>query len=152
MCGLTLFADTFSDVDRDATDFFVKSRQQQKSLGEIIDKLSSRLGEQALYTLSAVDDHRPEKAWKKSFFDHREPLSQQWPTRPLWLLPTPLPVSPACNRSLTLENNAERIETGWWDTNDVRRDYFIAIDSSGARYWVYRNRGQTALFMHGIFA
>jgi len=152
VCGLSLLADTFSDVDRDATDFFVKSRQQQKTLGEIVDKLSSRLGEQALYTLSTVDDHRPEKAWKKSFIEDREPPLRQWPSRPLWLLPDPLPISPARQRSLILENEAERIETGWWDKDDVRRDYFVATDTGGARYWVYRERGGQGLYMHGIFA
>ncbi|MEM7257132.1 MAG: DNA polymerase Y family protein [Pseudomonadota bacterium] len=151
VCGLSLFADTFSDIDRDAADFFVKSRQQQKTLGEIVDKLSSRLGENALYTLAAVDDHRPEKAWKKSFIDAQESPLPPWPSRPLWLLSEPVPVTHS--RSLTLTSTAERIETGWWDTNDVRRDYFIATDKQGARFWVYRDRGrQDTLFMHGIFA
>jgi protein ImuB len=154
VCGLSLFADTFSDIDRDAADFFVKSRQQHKTLGELVDKLGSRLGEEALYTLSTVDEHRPEKAWEKSaFVETQEASSQHWPQRPLWLLSEPQPIPPARNRTLTLEENAERIESGWWDKDDVRRDYFIATDKQGARYWVYRDRSrQNLLFMHGIFA
>ncbi len=153
VCGLSLFADNFSNIDRDAADFFIKSRQQQKTLGEIIDKLSSRLGDEALYTLSAVDDHRPEKAWRKSFIDEHSKQLPQWPQRPLWLLPEPQPIPPARNHSFTIESTAERIETGWWESDDVRRDYFVAIDKQGARYWVYKDRcRQEQWFMHGIFA
>ncbi len=153
VCGLRLLADTFSEIDRDASDFFVKSRQQQKSLGEIIDKLSSRLGKEALYILASVDDHRPEKAWKKSYPDTHEETLKQWPERPLWLLEQPKAVSPDLYRRLSIESNAERIETGWWETEDVRRDYFLVIDQQGARYWAYNKRGDSStLFIHGVFA
>jgi len=54
VCGLHLLADTFSEIERDAADLFVKSRRQQKSLGEVIDKLSSRLGNEAVYTLQSL--------------------------------------------------------------------------------------------------
>lgn len=153
VCGLQLLADTFSEIDRDASDFFVKSRQQQKSLGEIIDKLSSRLGKGALYTLATVDDHRPEKAWKKSTPDTREETLKQWPERPLWLLEQPRAVSPDLYRRLSIESNAERIESGWWETDDVRRDYFLVCDQQGTRYWAYKKReDDSTLFIHGLFA
>ena len=32
----------------------------------------------------------------------------------------------------------ERIESGWWDGADVRRDYYVASDARGARLWIYR--------------
>ena len=151
VCGLRLFADTFSDIDRDAADFFVKSRQQQKSLGEIIDKLCSRLGKDALYTLATVDDHRPEKAWKKSFIDIPDESMDEWPSRPLWLLKQPVQLQPG--RSITVESDAERIETGWWENTDVRRDYFLISDHNGTRYWAFKNRSDNnTLFIHGIFA
>jgi protein ImuB len=147
--GLHLSASTFCEIERDASDFFLKSRSQQKSLGEVIDKLTSRLGDDAIYTLAEVDEHRPEKAWKKSSPEVSEKLVGNWPQRPLWLLEAPKPVT----KTLQLEGDAERIETGWWDSNDVRRDYFIAKDRHGTRYWVFRDRGkQDSLFIHGIFS
>ena len=161
VCGLHLFADTFSDVDRDAADFFVKSRQQQKSLGEVIDQLCSRLGKEALYTLTTVDDHRPEKAWKKSFIDLPSDSAGDWPSRPLWLLKQPLQMQSDYH---TVDSSAERIETGWWEASDVRRDYFLIQDNNGTRYWAFRNRSQArdqtnnrsprsnTVFIHGIFA
>jgi protein ImuB len=96
-----------------------------------------------------VDEHRPEKAWKKSFPEIKEEPADNWPQRPLWLLETPKPVT----TNLQFEGDAERIETGWWDSNDVRRDYFVGKDRHGTRYWVFRDRGkQDSLFIHGIFA
>jgi protein ImuB len=44
----------------------------------------------------------------------------------------------------------ERIESGWWDGDDAKRDYFIARLSDGALGWVYREEGQW--FLHGLFA
>ncbi len=155
VCGLHLVADTFSDVDRDAADFFVKSRQQQKSLGEIVDKLCSRLGKDSLYTLAAVDDHRPEKAWKKSFIDLPAEPHSEWPSRPLWLLKQPVPMQSGRYQQITLDSDAERIETGWWEESDVRRDYFLIQDNNGTRYWAFRNRNQSdnsAVYIHGVFA
>ena len=153
VCSLHLIANTFSEIEHDAADFFIKSRQQQKSLGEVIDTLSSRLGKNTLYTLSSVDDHRPEKAWKKSPPDNSvEPL-MHWPERPLWLLREPRAVSTDLYRRLSIESDAERIETGWWETEDVRRDYFMVCDQRGTRYWVYKKRDDNnTLFIHGVFA
>ncbi len=151
--GLHLLADTFSEIERDAADLFVKSRRQQNSFGEVIDKLCSRLGHDALYTLSTVDDHRPEKAWKKSAPESRQDRDSNWPDRPLWLLQQPRPVTPALWQRLSLEGDAERIETGWWDNTDVRRDYYLYRDDRGTRYWAYRQRGKSnELFIHGIFS
>ena len=31
----------------------------------------------------------------------------------------------------------ERIESGWWDEHDQRRDYYIVETRSGQRAWVF---------------
>lgn len=153
VCSLHLLADTFSEIERDAADFFVKSRRQQKGLGEVIDKLCSRLGKDALFTLAAVDDHRPEKAWKKTPPDTREENPGHWPERPLWLLKKPEAVSAELYQRLSITGSTERIETGWWEQEDVRRDYFLACNEHGTRYWAYKNRADSnTIFIHGIFA
>lgn len=154
VCGLHMLADVFSAIERDGADFFHKSQRQQKSLGEVIDKLCGRLGQDALHTLLTVEDHRPEKAWKISFpessVDQRvTDHSAHWPQRPLWILDTPQ----VTNRRLHRVSSIERIETGWWDNTDVRRDYFIANDNNGTRYWVFKLRdGSDELYIHGFFA
>lgn len=77
--------------------------------------------------------------------------------RPLWLLVTPQPLveidaKPYLRGPLALVAGPERIESGWWDGNDVRRDYFIAQDIDRSLLWVYRDPGAAGWFLHGLFA
>jgi protein ImuB len=79
------------------------------------------------------------------------------PARPLWLLPVPRLLDerdglPRKRGALRLMGEAERIETGWWDGGEVARDYYTAIDSRGARLWVFREREPPhRWFLHGMF-
>jgi protein ImuB len=70
------------------------------------------------------------------------------PPRPVWLLPHPQPLRA---RIVHLHGEAERIESGWWDGDDVRRDYFVADLDSGQRAWLYRDASQEWM-VHGWFA
>lgn len=79
-------------------------------------------------------------------------------TRPLWLLPEPRPLAEAASQPcyqdgpLTLIAGPERIESGWWDGGDIRRDYFVAQTAEQATLWIYRERRQPGgWFLHGIF-
>jgi protein ImuB len=45
----------------------------------------------------------------------------------------------------------ERIETGWWRGEDVRRDYYAAATDRGNRFWVFRRRDDDRWFLHGSF-
>ena len=46
----------------------------------------------------------------------------------------------------------ERIETGWWDGREVRRDYFQTRAEDGAKLWVYRERrAPQHWYVHGLF-
>ena len=106
---------------------------QAEALARLVERLRARLGENAVQGLDAVADHRPERAWHA-----REPGNGDgaWITwrpsaRPLWLLNTPRPLAqiremPQHEGPLTLMTTAERIESGWWDGDDVQRDYFVA--------------------------
>ncbi|MGH8295322.1 MAG: hypothetical protein ACRETZ_07485 [Steroidobacteraceae bacterium] len=77
--------------------------------------------------------------------------------RPLWLLSKPRRLDekgglPRRRGALRLLGEAERIETGWWDGGEVARDYYTAIDSRGARLWVFREReAPHRWFLHGVF-
>ena len=73
--------------------------------------------------------------------------------RPLWLLETPRRIEPGSGRGGRLEISPrfERIESGWWDGEDTRRDYHVARGAQGIRYWVYREHGARDWFIHGIF-
>ena len=81
------------------------------------------------------------------------PDRQESASRPLWLLETPRRIEPGSGgrECLEISPHFERIESGWWDGGDVRRDYYVARGESGVRYWVYREHGTRDWFIHGIF-
>jgi len=130
----------------------------------LIERLRARLGESAVAGLCAVADHRPERAWHPCQPAERTaaPLvggSDRDPNRvlPLWLLkePRPLPHQdgrPYLGGPLEAESGPERIESGWWDGQAITRDYFVARDPHGARFWIYRDLGDaSAWYLHGVF-
>ena len=83
-----------------------------------------------------------------------------WP-QPLWLLSSPQPLmerngrpcGPHDSKPLQLVAGPERIEAGWWDGGDVRRDYFIALDAGARWCWIFRRQDNSAgWFIHGWFS
>jgi len=138
----------------------------------LVEHLRARLGNEAVYGITPVSEHRPEHAWRVA-----EPaLSANVgsaaslaaaPTmsscdaatqRPLWLLHAPQELAaqrgrPQHHGRLELLAGPERIESGWWDGGDIQRDYYVAKDSAGSRLWIYREcDGDRRWFLHGIFA
>ncbi len=130
--------------------------QRHEALADLMDRLVARLGPQAVQGLACHADHRPELASR--------PVSDQpasappSPPRPLWLVDPPEALReihgrPQRDGALALAAGPERIESGWWDGGDARRDYFIAIDSAGRRLWIFRDpRPPGGWFLHGVFA
>jgi protein ImuB len=55
-----------------------------------------------------------------------------------------------------LRDGPERIESGWWDGADVRRDYYVADTPAGETVWIYRDHrfgiDDGEWFLHGFFA
>ncbi|HXI35839.1 MAG TPA: DNA polymerase Y family protein, partial [Burkholderiales bacterium] len=67
--------------------------------------------------------------------------------RPLWLLEPPRPLGAA---QFALLAGPERIECGWWDGDEAKRDYFIGRAADASLVWLYRQ--DDGWFVHGIFA
>jgi protein ImuB len=77
--------------------------------------------------------------------------------RPVWLLHEPQPLGHFMqSHPWVLRDGPERIESGWWDGGDVRRDYFVADTPYGATAWIYRDHRYAIddgeWFLHGLFA
>jgi protein ImuB len=122
----------------------------------IIDHLRARLGVDAVYSVASYPDPRPEGAWRACEPGAATPRSVH-AQRPLWLLEPPRKLldredRPVLEGPLTLMSGPERIEGGWWDGNDVARDYFVARDERGRCFWIYRQRQQDGWFLQGIFS
>ncbi|MBP8097789.1 MAG: DNA polymerase Y family protein [Arenimonas sp.] len=115
------------------------------------ERLRARLGEDALYQLANHPDPRPEQSLRRSAQLIREPDALLLPPRPTWLLPRPMPLR---DHSLQILAGPERIESGWWDGGDVRRDYYVVQTSLGQRAWAFLPAGVSdgAWMLHGWFA
>jgi protein ImuB len=77
--------------------------------------------------------------------------------RPVWLLAEPEMLRAADLQrlregALILEEGPERIESGWWDGRGVARDYYIARQVHGARWWIFQERHTQEWYLHGVFA
>ncbi|NOV28767.1 DNA polymerase Y family protein [Methylomonas sp. ZR1] len=113
----------------------------------VLDQLQARLGHQALKFPGAQADHRPERAMTVA--PNQLTANPDLAPRPLWLLTNPEPVRLS---GLSLLSLAERIESGWWDDQPIRRDYHSAQDISGRRLWIYRDlNAKQQWFVHGLF-
>ena len=113
----------------------------------LLDRLHARLGTDGIAGLAPAADHRPERSWNWTSPGTSSTVTETRP-RPLWLLPEPRP----CRRdALRLEQGPERIESGWWDGRDCRRDYWIARDRHGRRLWVFHeHQPGCGWFLHGL--
>ncbi len=77
--------------------------------------------------------------------------------RPLWLLDEARPLGVVFEaKPWILRDGPERIESGWWDGRDCRRDYFVAETPQGEIVWIYRDHrygtDDGEWFLHGLFA
>jgi len=124
--------------------------QQAQPWEQLRERLRARLGDQAVTGLSAVADHRPEQAWQANEVGQWSSLCVTPGSRPGWLLATPTVLN---EQAYQVHGQAERIESGWWDGADVRRDYYRIETREGLRGWAYRDLGQGGpLWLQGWFS
>jgi protein ImuB len=124
--------------------------KQAQPWEQLRERLRARLGDDAVKGLRAEADHRPECAWQAA--EQGAPASLQAPpgSRPGWLLAQPQALD---SHGHTLLSQAERIESGWWDGGDVRRDYYRIETREGLRGWAYHDLAQPGpLWLQGWFA
>lgn len=163
---ITLSAPALLPLPAADVDCFKTRHASHGTMSELVERLSARLGREVVRGLTLVADHRPERAWRYTEPDPGQtqpPLPSvlfSVPERPLWLLPAPIALSirdgqPWLDGTLTLAPDRERIESGWWEGTDVRRDYRIAHDREGARFWIYRELGKNKnenWWLQGVFS
>jgi protein ImuB len=152
----------------EAGDLFVLDRRRTSAVPQLVERLRARLGAEAVHGLCLVPEHRPEAAQKHGdipLVSRRPPLARatdlqtgECPhlSRPVWLLAEPQRLAggerPCHEGPLEIEAGPERIESGWWDGRDVRRDYYVARTPAGTRLWIFRERRtQGGWFLHGVF-
>ena len=127
---------------------FRDARAAGEDWTRLVERLAARLGGGAVHGLAVHSEHRPELAWRATEPGAKvaPPIEPPGP-RPLWLLEQPRRLGEG---EFALLAGPERIESGWWDGNEVRRDYYIARSGDGSLAWVYRT--VDGWYQHGIFS
>ncbi|GGC10900.1 hypothetical protein GCM10011352_41740 [Marinobacterium zhoushanense] len=136
-----------SELDEKSNGNLFAPGRSQSSVDELISRLCSRLGADAVRPLQYHADHRPESVLN-SLLCSREPPPVAM-KRPGWLLHRPQYLPAVQRRRLELLSGPERISSGWWD-QAVVRDYFVARWPDGRCGWLYRDP-DGRWFIHGWF-
>lgn len=168
-CALDLRANALLPYTPRLGSWLPGAREQAIGRERLLERLSARLGKERVFGIALADDHRPERDWRavgnwspasaratpRRSSDGGNPSSSP---RPTWLLPRPHRLltrdgTPTLQGELSLRVGPERIEAGWWEGEEARRDYFVATNARGERYWIYReHREPSAWYLHGVFA
>ena len=160
--AMVLAADTIEALAKDSLSLFQDALQAAGDWQELVEHLRARLGKEAVSGLALCAEHRPEYA-SVGTEPRAEPgaaksPSAQFGERPLWLLAQPATLLeadglPQYQGALKLLVGPERIESGWWDGREVKRDYFVAVSRGGSLLWIYRERQlDSRWYLHGFFA
>jgi protein ImuB len=150
--ALELSVDEFAMPTGLHIDMLSGATEHSEDLHHTIDRIIARVGEAQVQAVTSVAEHRPERSW--GTVDPRQPrhspaLPQDFPDRPLWLLPEPKPIQLS---GMPMLAGAERIESGWWDGADVRRDYYIARTQHGAALWIFKDLRDGSWHLHGFWS
>lgn len=162
----------------DQRDIESAAEERGTSLNACIDRLTVRLGKQAVQRPVPHASHMPERAQRWQAPLEPEPAGQgelAFHQRPLKLLDRPEPISVlyatpdghprsfrwrGSVREVTRVEGPERIAPEWWrERSNVRLcDYYRIEDNAGCRYWIYRygitgdGRGDLPLwYLHGLY-
>ena len=145
--AIRLDAADFAPLAGRSAGLFGDRATEAEDWAALVERLQARLGRDAVHGITVFPDHRPEHAWRRvapGDWDAHD-FVQPGP-RPAWLVEKVLPVEQS---ELELVAGPERIACGWWDGDDMRRDYFVA-QYKASLAWVYREEGQW--YVHGFFA
>lgn len=146
--AIVLGADRLEPFEAQSEGLFGDGDGDADPLRPLLERLQARLGEDAVRGVGGVCDHRPEYSWslgQPGDAGACEPM----PHRPLWLYSTPRPCRIDDYRVLA---GPERIESGWWDGRDCRRDYYVVRDAHGSTLWAYREyKPRRGWFLQGLF-
>jgi protein ImuB len=150
-----------------------KPAADSEEVAEMLDNVSARVGKDQIHRYLPQEHHWPERAAGNTTDLTQSPESA-WPedrVRPVQLLEPPEPIEAMAltpdyaPRQFVYRNqrhiivNAdgpERISHEWWIEDGGYRDYYVAEDEEGMRYWLFGmpndDTSQTRRwFIHGYF-
>lgn len=147
--------------------------QNDRKVSELLDRVTAKISNGTVSRYLQAEHHWPERSVKKASPLWEKP-GTPWRTglpRPVHLLRSPeviavtavLPDYPpmlfrhkGIRYIVVKADGPERIEQEWWLSDGLYRDYYVAEDENGARYWLFRSGpydgNQPKWFLHGYFA
>ena len=150
--------------------FEASQRENRRQVGLLVDRLSNRLGREAVVRAVPQAEAQPELAFRYEPLAGNLPQKTKQPRwkplpRPLRLESEPIPLEvlsvvpdgpPIQFQFHGLHRVAqawgpERIQTGWWRGRYVQRDYYRIETVTGKRFWLFRRLADGKWFLHGIF-
>lgn len=172
--GLLMEAMDVSPLEAAQQEFFDGgTRGHARQYSMLLNRLSNRLGEEAVLVPCLLPDPVPERAVRlHCVSDVTSSTSTAFLARfhgldrPTALFPEPRPVEviavmpdgpPAvlfwqgALFDIAHSSEPERIESGWWDGEYVCRDYYRVETTSGQWLWVFRRLQDHRWFWHGEF-
>ncbi len=154
LSDMELHIDQFKPRDGSSGDLFKKTRPASDDWPVLLGLLFARFGRKQVYRLNLLADFRPEKAWGKypaHSFLARKQIEPYCVERPTWLFRQP---GKCLGGRFKLISDAERLESGWWEDQDQRREYYRGIAPSGRHCWLYRDlqAADGQWYLHGLFA
>ncbi len=163
-------------LGHDSKSLIPDTMRSGEELGLVLERIAARLGPERVMRPVLQEDHRVE--WMQTWL----PASGQAKSRsaklprmvdipqPSWVLPKPLKLAVASERPmyqgpLQLVVGPHRVEGGWWHrahdsdgaqtTQNVQRDYWIALSKHAGILWVFQERlahDHINWYLHGVFA
>jgi len=151
-----------------------KPAADSEQVAELLDNVGARVGNVNIHRYLPQEHHLPERAAAPTANLSDIPESD-WPedlTRPMQLLAPPEPIEAMAltpdyaprqfiyrgqRHIIVNADGPERISHEWWVEDGGYRDYYVAEDEEGMRYWLFGTpndlSGQTRRwFIHGYFA
>lgn len=161
----------FSELDNDPESIKQFGAVNSDAYQQLLDRLCTRLGENALMQLSYCDEHLPEfsfhlspvvqncggKTTKRPGIPPSPPINNQaGKIRPLFLFANARTLQARKDGlywqgKMYLTQGPERIESRWWQDYGAR-DYYLAQHESGSVYWIYQDLQKQRWYVQGIFS
>lgn len=176
--GITLSVPSYERINDQQLHLLDGEEQvAQADVDALLERLRSKLGEEAVLCPRLVESHLPEWSvqWERPervtlrASPIREVASSPTRPRPLHLFPEPMEVrcvlSPSdedmglpvlfrhqgTSHTITQVSGPERIAGVWWAGRHKTRDYYDVEDETGRRFWLFRVVETRKWYLHGEF-
>lgn len=160
--------------DKQSQLWSAKGGADSEEVAELLDRVAGRIGTKNINRYLPGEHYWPERT-PEANSDFKKKPESEWRTdkpRPMQILDQPEPIEAMAltpdyppklfiwkgeQHIIVGADGPERIEREWWLEPGEHRDYYVAEDELGRRYWLFRSGHYNAennqhWFLHGFFA